>query len=105
MAASLATAGNTVNHSRVEDIRSPPGERYGLSNCISIIVDRLSVYDYGGAAIPRTVNPMLHTVRREAFVDVAQHLIQTRGYEAMSIQDVLDAVGASRGAFYYYFDS
>ncbi len=31
--------------------------------------------------------------------------IQSQGYERMSIQDVLDDVGASRGAFYHYFDS
>ena len=44
------------------------------------------------------------TVRRDAFVDAAP-LIQSHGYERMSIQDVLDDVGASRGAFYHYFDS
>lgn len=53
----------------------------------------------------RTVNLEMRTVRREAFLDAAQHLIQTKGYEAMSIQDVLDAVDTSRGAFYHYFDS
>jgi AcrR family transcriptional regulator len=31
--------------------------------------------------------------------------MQTKGYEPMSIQDVLDDVGASRGAFYHYFAS
>jgi AcrR family transcriptional regulator len=53
----------------------------------------------------RTVNPTLHTVRRDAFLDVAQRLIQTKGYEAMSVQDVLDELEASKGAFYHYFDS
>ena len=53
----------------------------------------------------RTVNPVAHMVRREAFLDVAQRLIQTKGYEEMSIQDVLDALETSRGAFYHYFDS
>jgi AcrR family transcriptional regulator len=53
----------------------------------------------------RTVNATLHTVRRDAFLDVAQRLIQTKGYEAMSIQDVLDELEASKGAFYHYFDS
>ena len=47
----------------------------------------------------------VHTVRREAFVEAAQALMQTQGYEQMSIQDVLDSVEASRGAFYHYFDS
>lgn len=44
-------------------------------------------------------------VRREAFVDVAMQLIQANGYEQMSVQDVLEELGASKGAFYHYFDS
>ncbi len=55
--------------------------------------------------MPRTVNLVVHSVRRGAFLDVAQRLIQTKGYEQMSIQDVLDALDTSRGAFYHYFDS
>lgn len=53
----------------------------------------------------RTLNPASHAVRRDAFLDAATRLIQTRGYEQMSIQAVLDEVDASRGAFYHYFDS
>ncbi len=53
----------------------------------------------------RTVNATLHTVRRVAFLDVAQRLVQAKGYEEMSLQDVLDEVDASKGAFYHYFDS
>ena len=57
----------------------------------------------GGMA--RTVNPAVYTVRREAFVDTGLRLMQAKGYEQMSIQDLLDELGASRGAFYHYFDS
>lgn len=32
-------------------------------------------------------------------------LIQAKGYEALSIQEVIDEVGASKGAFYHYFGS
>jgi AcrR family transcriptional regulator len=53
----------------------------------------------------RTLNPETHAVRRDAFVDVAQRLIQTKGYEELSVQDVLDELGASKGAFYHYFES
>src|SRR5436189_5780695 len=53
----------------------------------------------------RTVNQANRTIRRDAFVDAAQRLIASKGYEHMSIQDVLDALDASRGAFYHYFDS
>src|ERR1700738_4669692 len=55
--------------------------------------------------MPRTVNTTLHAIRRDAFLDVAQLLVQTKGYEAMSIQDVLNELEASKGAFYHYFDS
>jgi len=55
--------------------------------------------------VARTVNPEVRTLRREAFIDAALRLIQTKGYEQMSVQDVLDALEASRGAFYHYFDS
>jgi len=53
----------------------------------------------------RTVNHASRAIRRDAFVDAAQRLIASKGYEQMSIQDVLDTLDASRGAFYHYFDS
>jgi AcrR family transcriptional regulator len=53
----------------------------------------------------RTLDPTSHALRRDAFVGVGQRLIQTKGYEHFSVQDVLDEVGASKGAFYHYFDS
>jgi AcrR family transcriptional regulator len=53
----------------------------------------------------RTLDPAAHAVRRDTFLDAAQRLIQTKGYEQMSIQDVLAEVGTSKGAFYHYFDS
>jgi AcrR family transcriptional regulator len=55
--------------------------------------------------VARTRNVATHAVRREAFVDAAQRLIATRGYEAFSVQDVLDELDASKGAFYHYFGS
>jgi AcrR family transcriptional regulator len=51
------------------------------------------------------VNVEARAIRREAFVEAALRLIQTKGYELMSIQDVLDELDASRGAFYHYFTS
>ena len=46
--------------------------------------------------MPRTVNVEVHKVRRDAFLDVARRLIVTKGYEQMSIQDVLDELETSR---------
>jgi len=46
-----------------------------------------------------------HAVRRNEILDVAQRLVYTRGYEQMTIQDILGALQISKGAFYHYFDS
>lgn len=53
----------------------------------------------------RTLDPAAHAVRRDAFVEAADRLIRTKGYEQLSIQGILDELGASKGAFYHYFDS
>ncbi|MGD1033496.1 MAG: TetR/AcrR family transcriptional regulator [Candidatus Dormibacteria bacterium] len=53
----------------------------------------------------RTVNVETRAIRREAFVETGLRLIQTKGYEQMSVQDVLDDLDVSRGAFYHYFSS
>jgi AcrR family transcriptional regulator len=44
-------------------------------------------------------------LRRAEIVDAAQTLIYTKGYEQMAIQDILDQLQISKGAFYHYFDS
>jgi AcrR family transcriptional regulator len=46
-----------------------------------------------------------HTVRRNEILDVALQLVYTKGYEQMTIQDILDDLQISKGAFYHYFDS
>ena len=53
----------------------------------------------------RTVDPTAYAARRDAFVAAALRLIQARGYDNLSIADVIREVGASRGAFFHYFDS
>ena len=53
----------------------------------------------------RTINSTAYALRREAFLDAAQRLMQAKGYAQMSVQDVLDELDASRGALYHYFDS
>jgi AcrR family transcriptional regulator len=53
----------------------------------------------------RTVKEEAYAGKRNAILDVAQRLIYTRGYEQMTIQDLLDDLQISKGAFYHYFDS
>jgi AcrR family transcriptional regulator len=46
-----------------------------------------------------------HTARRNDILDAALGLVMTKGYEAMSVGDILTLMGISSGAFYHYFDS
>jgi len=53
----------------------------------------------------RKVKEEDYASRRNEILDAARTLIYTKGYEQMSIQDILDALKISKGAFYHYFDS
>ena len=53
----------------------------------------------------RTVKPEAVAAKRREILDAAQRLVFTKGYEQMSIQDILDEVQISSGAFHHYFDS
>jgi len=44
-------------------------------------------------------------VRRQELLDTAVRLFTTKGYEQTSINDVIAAVGVSKGAFYHHFAS
>jgi AcrR family transcriptional regulator len=53
----------------------------------------------------RTLDPEAYATKRDAFIDAGARLIETKGYEQVSIQDLLDELGISKGAFYHYFGS
>ena len=46
-----------------------------------------------------------HDERMGEFVDAAIALMSRKGYEGTTIQDIIDEVGVSKGAFYHYFSS
>ena len=53
----------------------------------------------------RTVKEEEYSAKRNEILDVAQELVLSKGYERMSIQDILDSLEISKGAFYHYFNS
>ncbi|MFN8441848.1 MAG: TetR/AcrR family transcriptional regulator [Caldilineaceae bacterium] len=53
--------------------------------------------------MPRIVKEPLE--RRNEILDATQQLVITKGYDRMTIQDVIDRLQISKGAFYHYFDS
>jgi len=55
--------------------------------------------------VVRTVKKQEHAMRRNEILDVAQRLVYTKGYQQMTIQDILDDLQISKGAFYHYFGS
>jgi AcrR family transcriptional regulator len=53
----------------------------------------------------RVVKEENYLARRNEILDVALKLVYTKGYDRMTIQDILDELKISKGAFYHYFDS
>ncbi|MBN1146580.1 MAG: TetR/AcrR family transcriptional regulator [Anaerolineales bacterium] len=53
----------------------------------------------------RIVKEEKYSARRNDIIAAARRLVYTKGYEQMTIQDILDDLQISKGAFYHYFDS
>lgn len=53
----------------------------------------------------RTINEQEYAKKRNEILDTAQRLIHVKGYERMTIQDILNELQISSGAFYHYFGS
>jgi TetR/AcrR family transcriptional repressor of nem operon len=53
----------------------------------------------------RIVKEEEHTAKRNEILDTALQLVYSKGYDKMTIQDILDQLQISKGAFYHYFDS
>ena len=53
--------------------------------------------------MPRIIKE--NTIRRNEILDAAQRLINAKGYERMTIQDIQEELQIAKGLFYYYFAS
>jgi AcrR family transcriptional regulator len=53
----------------------------------------------------RTIKAHEHAQKRNDILDAFQRLVFSKGYERLTIQDILAELGISSGAFYHYFDS
>lgn len=53
----------------------------------------------------RTVNEAEYAARRNDILTAARRLVYTKGYQQLTIQDILENLRISKGAFYHYFDS
>jgi AcrR family transcriptional regulator len=53
----------------------------------------------------RIVKEEDYAVKVNEILDAAAHLLYTKGYDRMTIADILDALQISKGAFYHYFES
>src|SRR5579863_10083583 len=59
----------------------------------------------GRHAMARSLDPEAHRGKRNEILDAAERLFYSKGYAAMTVQDLLDEVGLSNGAFFHYFAS
>lgn len=55
--------------------------------------------------MPRKVNEEDFNLKRNQILDSAMKYIYSIGYDQMSIQNILDDLSISKGAFYHYFNS
>jgi AcrR family transcriptional regulator len=55
--------------------------------------------------LARIVNEADYAAKRDDILDAAQQLIAAKGFDDMTIQDLLHDLGVSKGALYHYFDS
>lgn len=55
--------------------------------------------------MPRTVKEEEHASKRKEILEATQRLIYVKGFEQMSIQDLLNDLKISKGAFYHYYAS
>jgi TetR/AcrR family transcriptional repressor of nem operon len=53
----------------------------------------------------RTLNEEEYAIRRKEILDGAQRLVYAKGFDQMTIQDILNEVQISKGALYHYFGS
>ena len=53
----------------------------------------------------RSIKEEAFSARRNEILDAARRLVYSKGYEQMTIQNILDDLQISKGAFYHYFDS
>ena len=53
----------------------------------------------------RIVKEEEYLARRNEILDASLRLVYSKGYDKMTIQDILDQLHMSKGAFYHYFDS
>jgi AcrR family transcriptional regulator len=53
----------------------------------------------------RQVDENMRLAKLNEILDCAQKMIYTTGYADMSIQDIINELGISKGAFYHYFTS
>lgn len=53
----------------------------------------------------RTVNEQEYAAKRNEILDTVSRLVFTKGFEQMTIGDILKELDISSGAFYHYFDS
>ncbi|MBX0329470.1 TetR/AcrR family transcriptional regulator [Oscillochloris sp. ZM17-4] len=53
----------------------------------------------------RKVNAQEYAIKRAEILDVTWRLMYSKGYEQITIKDIIDELKISKGAFYHYFDS
>jgi AcrR family transcriptional regulator len=72
---------------------------------LTLSTGRCSVSSRTVESVARHVKPDEFAAHRRQILAAARKLVHDKGYEHMTVQDVLDELQISKGALYHYFDS
>lgn len=75
----------------------PRSDMFNLTN-------RRSVF-YKGCTHMKTINGKERNEKIQKYLDAALDLFYDKGYEKTTINDIINKLGVSKGAFYHYFES
>jgi AcrR family transcriptional regulator len=66
---------------------------------------REEMADRSGSTRRRTIGPRKGDIREQEILDAAENLLAKRGYQDMTVNEIAEAAGITRGALYFYFAS
>jgi hypothetical protein len=66
---------------------------------------REEMADRSGSTRRRTIGPRKGDIREQEILDAAENLLAKLGYQDMTVNEIAEAAGITRGALYFYFAS
>jgi AcrR family transcriptional regulator len=77
----------------------------GSDFCCDKVMKKMGVVNIQGSSLLLSFLVERSKTVKNRIVELSIQLFESKGFSETSIQDVVDALGVTKGTFYYYFDS